>query len=208
MSALPELHDGAFAHINRYWDRMNNAPAAKLLPGECYVSVSSAELITTVLGSCVSACVWSPKAGVGGMNHFMLPEGERNSGWGPAISNATRYGTHAMEFLVNELLKLGAERDDLRIKMFGGGRVMAGMSDVGARNIAFLRRYAREEGFEILAEDVGGPWPRKVVFFPASGRVRLKKLVSLHNNTLLEREQDYRRRLEGEDMSGDVELFE
>ncbi|WP_020146093.1 chemoreceptor glutamine deamidase CheD [Thioalkalivibrio sp. ALJ15] len=207
MSALPQLHDGAFAHINRYWDRVHACPAAKLLPGECYVSVSPTELITTVLGSCVSACVWSPTAGVGGMNHFMLPDGARDSGWGPAVSNATRYGTHAMEFLINELLKLGAERSDLRVKMFGGGRVMAGMTDVGAGNITFLRRFLREENLDLVAEDVGGHWPRKVVFFPATGRVRIKKLVSLHNNTLLEREQDYRRRLQDDPLRGDVELF-
>ncbi|AKJ93956.1 chemotaxis protein CheD [Thioalkalivibrio versutus] len=207
MSALPQLHDGAFAHINRYWDRVHACPAAKLLPGECYVSVSHSELITTVLGSCVSACVWSSEAGVGGMNHFMLPDGARDSGWGPAVSNATRYGTHAMEFLINELLKLGARREDLRIKMFGGGRVMAGMSDVGAGNIAFMRRFLRDEKLELVAEDVGGRWPRKVVFFPATGRARVKKLVSLHNNTLLEREQDYRRRLQDDPLQGDVELF-
>ncbi|WP_018949325.1 chemoreceptor glutamine deamidase CheD [Thioalkalivibrio sp. ALMg11] len=207
MSALPQLHDDAFAHINRYWDRVHACPAAKLLPGECYVSVSRSELITTVLGSCVSACVWSSEAGVGGMNHFMLPDGDRDSGWGPAVSSATRYGTHAMEFLINELLKLGARREDLRIKMFGGGRVMAGMSDVGAGNIAFMRRFLHDENLELVAEDVGGRWPRKVVFFPATGRARVKKLVSLHNNTLLEREQDYRRQLQDEPLHGDVELF-
>ncbi|WP_018873525.1 chemoreceptor glutamine deamidase CheD [Thioalkalivibrio sp. ALJ16] len=207
MSALPELHDHAFAHINRYWDRTHAAPAAKLLPGEAYVSVAATELITTVLGSCVSACVWSPSVGVGGMNHFMLPDGDRDRGWGPAASSATRYGTYAMEFLINELLKLGAPREDLQVKMFGGGRVMAGMTDVGARNIAFLRQFMRDEGLTLVAEDVGGPWPRKVVFFPASGRARVKKLMSLHNDTLLEREQDYRRRLKTEPVAGDVELF-
>lgn len=207
MSALPALHDHAFAHINRYWDRLHAAPAAKLLPGEAYVSVAPTELITTVLGSCVSACVWSPSTGIGGMNHFMLPDGDRDRGWGPVTSSATRYGTYAMEFLITELLKLGAPRDDLHIKVFGGGRVMAGMSDVGARNIAFMRQFLRDEGLTLVAEDVGGPWPRKVVFFPASGRARVKKLVSLHNNTLLEREQDYRRRLENDPVAGDVELF-
>ncbi|WP_028484231.1 chemoreceptor glutamine deamidase CheD [Thioalkalivibrio sp. ALE17] len=207
MAGLPNLHDNAFAHINRYWDRMHACPAAKLLPGECYVSVSESELITTVLGSCVSACVWSPQAGVGGMNHFMLPDGDRDRGWGPAASSATRYGTYAMEFLVNELLKLGARREDLHVKMFGGGRVMAGMSDVGMRNIQFLRQFMRDEGLRLVAEDVGGTWPRKVVFFPSSGRARVKKLVALHNNTLLDREQDYRRRLENQPVGGDVELF-
>ena len=197
----------AFGHINRYWDRTNDCWAAKLLPGETYVSTSFDEVITTVLGSCVSVCLWSPKARCGGMNHFMLPDGDRNSGWGPPTSNATRYGTHAMEFLVNELLKRGALRTDLRLKAFGGGRVMGGLSDIGARNIAFIRRFARDEGMEFVSSDLGGPWPRKVLFFPLSGRARIKKLATLHNDTVLQREKDYRERLQQQPVHGEVELF-
>jgi len=194
---LPE-----FAHINRYWDKTRNMPAAKIKPGELYVTLRD-ELITTVLGSCVSACIRDRKLGIGGMNHFMLPDGGLEG-----AGEAARYGIFAMESLINAILKHGGRRDRLEVKLFGGGRIMGSSSDVGRRNIEFARSFVRTEGFEVAAEDLGGDHPRKIVFFPASGRVLVKKLQSLHNDTLVARERRYVRELEQKPVAGDIELFD
>ena len=199
-----------FEHVNRYWDKRMNLPAAKIMPGEFYVS-RSGEMIVTVLGSCVSACIRDTKMGIGGMNHFMLPQESEHStsSWGGENSQASRYGNWAMEYLINSILKLGGTRRNLEIKIFGGGNVMQNMSDVGARNIEFVKRYLYEENFEVVAEDVGNVYPRKVLYFPDTGAVKVRKLVQVQNDTLLERERQYGRGLEGQrDSSGDVELFD
>ena len=135
--------------------------------------------MTTVLGSCVSACVRDSRLKIGGMNHFMLPlDGSQGtSAWGATVSAATRYGNVAMERLINDILKLGGRREDLEIKLVGGGRVLAEMTtDIGARNIAFVREYVKDEGFKVLGEDLGDVFARKVVYFPESGRIRVRKL--------------------------------
>ncbi len=194
-----------YEHINRYWDRVHGCHAAKLLPGEYYVTLTG-ELLTTVLGSCVSACVRDRKLGVGGMNHFMLPHSAHVDGWG-GNSAAARYGSYAMETLINEILKNGGRRENLEVKVFGGGQVLAQMTDVGARNIAFVREYIGVERLDLVAEDLGGPYPRKVVYFPHTGRVRIKKLRAMHNDTIVRRETRYMAQLDQEPVQGEVELF-
>lgn len=202
--ALPQ-----FGHVSRYWDREHHCYSAKLLPGEYYVTTTG-EQITTVLGSCVSACVRDRRTGIGGMNHFMLPQdGSRGtSAWGTAVSAATRYGNVAMERLINDILKLGADRASLEIKLVGGGKMFgASAIDIGARNIEFVRHYVVAEGFAVVGEDLGDVFPRKVQYAPATGRLRVKKLNVVHNNTLLERERDYAAVLDKESVGNDIELF-
>ena len=194
-----------FDHVNRYWDRQRGRWAAKILPGEYYVS-RHGELVSTVLGSCISACIRDPLAGVGGMNHFMLPEGDGSWG-GTNLSLATRYGSFAMEHLINDILTQGGSKARLEVKVFGGGRVLASMTDVGLRNISFVHRFLKEDGLRLVSEDVGDIYPRKVVYDPDSGRVFMKKLRQIHNQTIAEREQSYRSRIEHEPVSGDIELF-
>jgi chemotaxis protein CheD len=203
-SALPQ-----FQHIRRYWDPQSEVHAAKLLPGEYYVTTHG-EMICTVLGSCVSACVRDRVLGIGGMNHFMLPldRSKGESAWSDAASAATRYGNVAMEHLINDLLKLGARRANLEFKLVGGGKVLAAMTDVGAANIEFVRCYVRTEGFMVAAEDLGDVYPRKVHYFPGTGKVRVKKLLSMRNDTIFERERQYLRVLDTTaPKAGDVELF-
>jgi chemotaxis protein CheD len=201
----------AFAHMQRFWDPQLDSWTVKILPGEYYVTRGD-EAVTTVLGSCISACVRDPVRNVGGMNHFMLPQDAStgpNNWLDPAIGLATRYGSYAMESLVNDLLKLGATRERLEIKVFGGGRVLAGMTDVGARNIAFLRSYVQLEGYRITAEDLGGIQPRKVVYFPTSGRVRMRRLRPVENRTISHHEQLYLASIGNQAAGGgDVELFD
>ena len=199
-----------FEHFQRFWDRDNDCWMVKILPGEYYVSRGD-EAISTVLGSCVSACVRDPARGLGGMNHFMLPEDAAvgpNDWLDPAIGLATRYGSYAMESLINDLLKLGAARERLEIKLFGGGRILAAMTDVGGRNIEFIRNYMALEGYRVAAEDLGGTQPRKVVYFPASGRARLRKLRPVENRIISHHEQLYLASLGKQAAGGDVELFD
>jgi chemotaxis protein CheD len=201
--ALPQ-----FTHIKRYWDRQADAFAAKLLPGEYYVTLAG-EMIVTVLGSCVSACVRDRASGLGGMNHFMLPL-DRSSGesaWSEAASAATRYGNVAMEHLINDLLKQGARRQTLEFKLVGGGRVLDAMTDVGAGNIDFVRQYMKMEGFQVVGEDLGDIYPRKVHYFPANGKVRVQKLMTLRNAAVVEREKRYLSQVSAEPKTGEVELF-
>lgn len=185
-----------FAGINRYWDEAYGMFAAKLLPGEFYVTRNE-ETMVTVLGSCVSACIRDPAAGIGGMNHFMLPMSQTGGSWGDDDGNvSTRYGVHAMERLIGEIERYGGRRDRLEVKLTGGGRVLANMTDVGAKNIEFVEDYVRNNDLAVLARDLGDIYPRKVYYSPASGRLLVKKLRSLRNNTILEREARYLMRIQ------------
>ena len=198
---LPE-----FAHINHYWDQNQSVWIAKILPGEYYVTSQQGEVIATTLGSCVSACIRDKVFGIGGMNHFMLPMKSEHASddW---MSSATRYGSYAMEHLINQILKQGGQRKNLEVKLTGGGKIMKNMSDVGARNIEFVLEYLKIEGIPVEAQDLGDIYPRKVLYYPDSGRLRVKRLRSLHNETVIERERAYLRELEIQPDSGDIELF-
>lgn len=190
---------------NVYYDRTFDCDAAKILPGEYYFTCKDM-VIVTVLGSCVSACIRDRVTGIGGMNHFMLPDsGDADS----PVSASMRYGTYAMEILINDLLKAGAKRENLEAKVFGGGNVLRGFIaiNVGERNAQFVREYLRAENIRVVAEDLNDIYPRKVYYFPRSGKVLVKKLRQLNNNTLVNREQDYASRLQTTPVAGDVELF-
>lgn len=206
-SAEPPLALPGFEHINRYWDKTRGKFAAKIHPGEFYVT-KSGELISTVLGSCVAACIRHPAKGIGGMNHFMLPA-THNSEFSNAsdTSAATRYGNFAMEALINAILKLGAQKSLLEIKIFGGGKVLAQMTNIGMQNVKFVHEYLSVEGLKAVAEDTGGIHPRKVIYDPVNGKVGLKKLKATHNNTIEARETQYQQELSSTNVQGEVDLF-
>lgn len=191
--------------INRYWDPVHQIRAAKILPGQFYIS-DCGEVIVTVLGSCVSACVRDVELGVGGMNHFMLPDA--GQGAVDRYGAAERYGHYAMESLINGVLDRGARRERLEVKLVGGGAVLACASDVGARNIAFARRFVATDGLRLAAEDVGGSLARKVYYFPRTGLIRIKRLFELKNDTVQRRDIAYRHKLREGVKAGAVELFE
>jgi len=176
----------------------------KILPGEFYATAKD-EVIVTVLGSCVSACILDPVAMVGGMNHFMLPLSRMDQG--QDVFFAARYGAAAMEYLINDLMHLGADRERLVAKTFGGGKVMEGLTDVGGQNILFVRTFLQQESIPIWSEDLGGCCPRKVYFFPHTGQVLVKRLTRVHNSTVLERESAYLQQVAQGPHDGDVELF-
>lgn len=203
---LPRAFPG-YRHIRRYWDHHHNSYVAKILPGEYYVTRHD-EIIMTVVGSCVSACIRDSVIGIGGMNHFMLPTHNSTNKWeNTNVCAACRYGSVAMERMINEILKYGGQRRNLEIKLFGGGRIMANMANIGQQNIEFVKKYIEMENLILLAEDLGDIYPRKILYYPANGRVRVKKLRAMEQYTIVERENAYRRHLEKQPIAGDVDLF-
>lgn len=191
----------------RYFDRYFQSEAVKILPGEFYAT-SQGNLIVTVLGSCVAVCLRDPISQVGGMNHFLLPSDESSHERG-YLSDSARYGTYAMEVLINQLLKLGASRYRLEAKVFGGGNVLQGMlvNNIGQRNAEFVLEFLRQEKIPILAKDLLDIYPRKVFFFADTGQVLVKKIKELHNTTILDRESEYRMRIKQLPKGGNVDLF-
>lgn len=139
-----------------------------VVQGEHRVASGPDAVLTTVLGSCVAACMRDPALGLGGMNHFLLP-GTQGTDVGGA---AERYGAYAMELLVNALLKRGAQRGRLEVKLFGGARMLKGLTDVGAANAAFAESYLRREGLTYLGGSLGGDQARRVQYWPGTGRAR------------------------------------
>lgn len=182
-----------------YYDNEFEREAVKILPGQYYAAARDM-LIVTVLGSCVSACLWDPSRRIGGMNHFMLP----------GAGDSARMGVYAMELLINRMLKLGAERSRLVAKVFGGAAVLQGMEalNIGSQNSAFVLDFLREEGIAVVAQDLNDVCARKVYFSPHDGKVRVKRLGTLRDQSLERRERDYRARLQGGVEGGEVEIFE
>jgi len=211
-SVIPKAIKG-FEHIKRFWEPKFSVIAAKILPGECYVS-DRHEMITTVLGSCISACVRDPVAKVGGMNHFMLPiqSGTEGISRTAVMDPALCYGNWAMEYLLNAVMKLGGKKERMEVKIFGGGRVLSGMSniDVGKQNIEFVLEFLEKERLKISAQDVGDIYPRKVLYFPDTGSVKVKKLKTDQRTAVTrEVEQQEKRYLDSmaKPASTDIELF-
>jgi chemotaxis protein CheD len=194
------------AERRRWFDPTFKIMAVKVLPGEHYVSTAGQEMIVTVLGSCVAACVWDVRLKIGGMNHFMLPD----SGSDVPVDKAMRFGNFAMEELINDVLRRGGRRETLEIKVFGAGNVLPGMTaanSVGDRNAQFVRRYLHEEGYTIAAEDLGGTHPRRIHFFPRMGKVVRLFLKKDVERAVVNREMSYRTRLQTVEVEGEVELF-
>ena len=188
-----------------YFDRDFQVDAVKILPGQYHAS-KGAGTITTVLGSCVSTCLWDPVERIGGMNHFMLPGdgASTQSSW----TDSARFGVYAMEVLINEMIRLGADRRRMVAKLFGGAQLLAGFEtlDVGAKNSEFALEFLRVEGIRLLAKDLLDVYPRKVHFFVATGKVQVKRLTPAPGDTVQKREREYLSRLSVR-RGGDVEIF-
>ncbi|MBT0569504.1 chemoreceptor glutamine deamidase CheD [Curvibacter sp. CHRR-16] len=167
-----------------YFDHHFQYDAVKVLPGEYFVANQDI-VIMTVLGSCIAACLWDSRARVGGMNHFMLPDGDGGG------QGSGRFGSYAMELLINEMLKMGATRETLQAKIFGGGQVMAGFTtmNVGERNTNFVLDYLATERIPIVSRDVMDIHPRKVCFFPVLGKALVKRLAHAHPESLVVEER-------------------
>ena len=194
----------------RYFDTTFGCDAVKVLPGEYFYTKQNL-MITTVLGSCVAACIRDTVSGIGGMNHFLLPD--TNSDADSPISESMRYGAYAMEVLINDLLKAGARRQNLEAKVFGGGNVLPGMTsiNVGARNAKFVLSYLQTDNIPVKVQDLLDIYPRRVCFFPNNGKVMVRKLKQNIDAGIVTRERDYQSRLKTKAQrapaSGDIDLF-
>jgi chemotaxis protein CheD len=197
---------GSSPLIHRYFESREARTAVKVAAGGVYATGQDEDLVT-VLGSCVSACIHDPVSRVGGINHFMLPE---DGGDGPVVellSDAHRYGCFAMEHLINEVLKLGAGRERLCVKLFGGAHLLSAGSRVGEMNIAFARQYVRKEGLKLLAEDLGGSAARRLKYVPRTGQAFLWRPGKVQMSQVEASEVAYRESLQAEKFSGEVEMF-
>lgn len=184
----------------RYFNAQDDCWHVQLTQGDTHVTGDAHEILTTILGSCISACIRDPIKGLGGMNHFLLPDCSDDE------PNAMRYGVNAMELLINGLLKRGASRHNLEAKLFGGANVIAGLSEIGSRNVDFARRFLAAEGIPVVGGDVGGTAPRRIQYWPLTGRARQLALIKSEAQGLAEREMSKARAIEKREAS-DVELF-
>lgn len=184
-----------------FFDQHFQHNAVKVLPGEYFVSDKKI-IIMTVLGSCIAACLWDSRMRVGGMNHFMLPEGD-------AADVSGRYGSYAMELLINEMQKMGARRETMQAKIFGGGQVMRNFTtmNVGERNTQFVINYLRTERIPIVSDDVLDIYPRKVVFFPVTGKAMVKRLAHAHPDILAQEKRGNAATVVKTTAGGSVDLF-
>jgi chemotaxis protein CheD len=183
-----------------FFDAHFRNDAVKVLPGEYFVHDEDI-LILTTLGSCIAACLWDRERRIGGMNHFMLPDG--------GAADCGRYGSYAMELLINAMIKMGATRSTMEAKVFGGGAVISGMNsiNIGERNTTFVLDYLRTERITVVSKDVLGIHPRKVCFLPASGQAMVKRLASINTEALAAQEREAASRTAPVAGGGSIDLF-
>lgn len=188
----PEPVLPGFESVHRFWDTPRSRFIAKILPGQFYVTKHQ-EVIATILGSCISVCIRDAQVGIGGMNHFLLPGGSARQVHDEIVQGkkCARYGIHAMEMLIKQLLRYGARKENLEVKVTGGAQIISANGDVGEHNIAFIREYMEIHGLKIVAEDVAGNMPRKVLYFPDSGRLMVKKLADRERGHVRRREDKF-----------------
>jgi chemotaxis protein CheD len=190
----------------RYFDPLLKVTVVSVFQGDFYITARPGEMLSTVLGSCIAACVRDPVAGVGGMNHFLLPDDggqSRDLGGVPL-----RYGSFSMEQLINGVLSRGGRRERLEIKVFGGANVIRSTSAVGHRNADFIETYLTNEGLPIASRHLRGNAPRKIQYFPASGLVRMREVADVTAPKVFDLEQSRQVRLRPVPQAGAIELFD
>jgi len=178
----------------------------KIGPGDYYVTAAANEILVTILGSCVAVCMRDPVLGVGGMNHFLLAE-SANGEWG-GTGAATRYGNYAMETLINDIVALGGIRARFEVKVFGGGHVIDSSMPIGQKNVEFAERYLANEDMPIAAKHVGGFHPRRIHYFPQTGKVQMLQLCRGTDEAVFKAEMELKRRIAIKPVDGGVDLFD
>jgi len=189
----------------RATDRHDDKNIIKLISGDYHVTKKPGQMIVTILGSCIAACMRDPVVKTGGMNHFLLPEAsDLVSRYG---SESTRYGAFAMEQLINGIVKLGGIKSRLEVKVFGGCNVINNSSMIGSRNVAFVKQFLKDEGLKIISEDLGDTYPRRLRYYPETGRVMLMKLRRKEDMKLVQEEENFAETLKSKPLEGNIELF-
>lgn len=203
--AQPEMPVADYFHGNkRFHDDQEDIDVVKIFAGDWYVSTVNNEMLATILGSCVSACIRDPVARVGGMNHFLLPGEEMIDA---EASDSARYGVFAMESLINGVLKAGGRKDRLEVKVFGGGNVINNSARIGTKNATFIRDFLKREGFRIISEDLEGEHPRRLHYYPYTGKVMMRLLRRKEDMIVVEEEAKYKRDIASHPIDGGIELF-
>lgn len=199
------LKEGTSHIERRARDRDNEVHVIKLISGDCYFTDKPQQMIVTILGSCVAACLHDPKMRIGGMNHFLLPDGPgsslRDSG------EPARYGAFAMEQLINGIIKLGGVKSRLQAKVFGGGNVINNSAMIGSRNASFVRQFLQNENIPIVSEDLGDTYPRRLRFYPDTGKAMLMKLRRKEDYAVADEELRFAKELKTHPVEGGIELF-
>jgi len=188
----------------RFYNATFNAHVIKIFSGEWAISRAEDEMLATILGSCVSACVRDPVVGVGGMNHFLLPGDEESN---RHASDVARYGVNAMENLINALLKAGAHKQRLEFKVFGGGNVINNSARIGSKNAKFVQEFLQREGYRIASKNLEGDHPRSLHYYPVTGKVMLRTLRRSQDHQVVEEEAKYRTAISAKPVEGAIELF-
>ncbi|MFN4275711.1 MAG: chemoreceptor glutamine deamidase CheD [Ferrovibrio sp.] len=198
---------GSAGERRRYYDPVLKVNVVQVFQGDFFVSTREGEMLATVLGSCVAACIRDPVAAVGGMNHFLLPDKGGDTNPDLPFSASLRYGSYSMEQLINGILAAGGRRERLEVKIFGGANVLAGLRGIGHQNADFIERYLKAEGFKVTAADLRGNLPRKVQYFPSSGVARVKQIEDASAKTVFQRETA-KKITAVQTQSGSIELFD
>jgi chemotaxis protein CheD len=178
-----------------------------IMPGDYFVSWAPAE-IATLLGSCVSACVWDSHRKIGGLNHFMLPDSPSEARTLADKTKSLRYGLYAMECLVNDLLTMGAKREHLSAKVFGGANITGALNTqhVGRRNAEFVIEFLKKDKIRVVASDLGGPHSRRIRFNTQTSAVRVERVASA-NSAALQQEKRYSEKINKDPVNGDIVFF-
>lgn len=198
-----------FENIPRRWNEKLHKYIANVVPGEFYVT-NSDEGIATILGSCVSCCIRDKVFGIGGLNHFMLPETTAKDLAQNSVTNIGKAGDWAMEFLINAILLNGGQRENLEAKIFGGAQMIPGFKNasIGQRNILFVKSYLIRERLDVISSDLGGDPPRKIMYFPQTGNVKLKRMPLCDSQKIMDEENKYGGNLVTHDsQAGSIDLF-
>ena len=192
-----------FHGTKRFYDARENLNVIKIFAGDWYVSTGPGEMLATILGSCVSACIRDPIACVGGMNHFLLPGEDVDN----QASDSARYGVFAMESLINGLLKAGAQKHRFEVKVFGGGNVINNSARIGSKNARFVREFLQKEGFRVASEDLEGDHPRRLHYYPDTGKVMMRLLRRKEDLVVVDEEDRYKKEITAHKVGGEIELF-
>ncbi len=201
--------DGTTIVERRSSERENLAKVTTLYSGDYYVTDKPNEMIVTILGSCVAACLHDPVARVGGMNHFLLPDNTAGGSVsnGSSSAESTRYGAFAMEQLINGILQRGGLKSRIEAKVFGGANVINNSAMIGSKNVSFIRNFLKQEGLKVTSSDLGGDYPRRLRFYPDTGKAMLMKLARKDDMMVVDEEKQFAEKLKVKPVEGDIELF-
>ncbi|MFN7038192.1 MAG: chemoreceptor glutamine deamidase CheD [Alphaproteobacteria bacterium] len=191
----------------RYLDKKTGLTITELISGDCYIARNENEMIVTILGSCISACIRDPVLKIGGMNHFLLPYIENSCELNDDDLTALRYGSYSMEILINQLLEKGAKKSFLEVKLFGGAELIKNCTKIGAKNINFVKEYLKNEKLNIISEDLGGVSARRIHYYPTTGQAMVRKAGNKLSKNTVKREQFYNLNISLKPIEGNIELF-